>query len=45
MCTNIEFLTRGKEPLYASADTAYFRKKIAVEIYQARLIEAPELRK
>lgn len=38
MCTNLEFLSRGKEPNYASQDTSYFRRKIAVEILQGKLL-------
>jgi len=37
MCTNIEYLTRGEEPNYRGNETGYFRKKIAVELFQGKL--------
>jgi sentrin-specific protease 1 len=38
VCSNMEFLSRGKRPQYAGKDTEYFRKKIAVELYKGELI-------
>ena len=38
LCTNIEFLSRGQQPQYAGKDTAYFRKKIAIELYKEEII-------
>jgi len=38
MSTNIEHLARGKEPNYKGKDTGYFRRKIAVEIWQGKLM-------
>ena len=38
-CANIESLARGVEPNYLGKDTNYFRKKIAVEIYQDEILK------
>ena len=38
MSTNLEILARGKKPNYTSQDTGYFRKKIAIEIFQGKLM-------
>ena len=39
VCANIECLARGVEPGYLGKDTTYFRKKIAVEIYQDEILK------